>query len=172
MSVKAMYIRGGRKNCNFSIGRFQMKPAFAEDLERRWMHSGLAREYNMFFDTRDTETARRIRASRLEDEQWQCIYLAIFIKMLYLDYGSYDSDGNRCQNGIETKPMKEQVRLAATAYNGGCNWSSPGDCSPTELASRSKEKHFHLAYLPLRGTKYYCYSDIAVRHWRRIENTD
>jgi len=164
-AVKAMYIKGNK--CNFSIGRFQMKPSFAEDLEKRWMRSGMARKYNMFFDTKDTEIARRIRVSRLEDEKWQCVYLAIFLKMLYLDYGSYDKRGERFQDGIETLPVKEQVRLAATAYNRGCRWVNPGYGPLEEIASKSKEKHFHLAYIPGPKTKYYVYADIAVRHWNR-----
>lgn len=167
-SVKAMYIRGGRDHCNFSIGRFQMKPAFAEDLEKRWMKSGLARQYDLFFDTKDTEIARRIRVSRLEDEHWQCIYVAMFIKMLFLDYGSFDREGNPVQEGLDMVQKKDQVRLAAAAYNAGCEWSGPGRGSLEDLSAKSKAKHFHLAYLPLRGTKYYCYSDIAVRHWVRI----
>lgn len=169
VSVKAMYTRGGRESCNFSIGHFQMKPAFAEDLEKRWMRSGLARQYNMFFDTRDSETARRIRVSRLDDEKWQCIYLAIFLKMLYLDYGSYDKKGARSQAGIETLPMKEQVRLAATAYNSGCRWVNPGYGLLDEIREKSREKKFHLAYIPGPKTRRYVYSDIAVRHWTKIK---
>ena len=166
-AVRALYVSKGAGKCDFSIGRFQMKPSFAEDLEKRWMRSGMARKYNMYFDTKDNEIARRIRVNRLEDEEWQCIYLAIFIKMLFLDYGSLDKKGEYFQEGIEALPVKEQVRLAAAAYNSGCRWVNPGYGPVDELAAKAKEKHFHLAYLPGPKTKYYVYSDIAVRHWTK-----
>lgn len=169
-SVKTLYTRGGRDACNFSIGRFQMKPSFAEDLEKRWMRSGLARKYNMFFDTKENETARKIRVTRLEDEEWQCIYLAIFIKMLYLDYGSLNKDGEVVQEGIETLPQKEQIRLASTAYNRGCRWVNPGYGSLDEIRAVSKERHFHMAYVPTSRTRRYVYAEIALKHFKKIQN--
>lgn len=155
-AVKAMYTRKGTDGCDYSIGTFQMRPSFVEQLEKRWMRSGLARQYNLYFDTKDNETARRIRISRMEKEEWQCIYIAVFLKMLYLDYP------------VETLSKKEQVRVAATAYNHGCKWVNPGCGDITEIRSKCGEKHFHLAFVPGPNTKKYSYSDIAVRHWKRI----
>ena len=53
---------------DYSIGLFQMKPSFIEDLEKAWMRSGLARPYELWFDTADNATARRIRITRLMKE--------------------------------------------------------------------------------------------------------
>ena len=36
-AVKGLYLQGGTRGADFSIGRFQMKPSFAEALERDWM---------------------------------------------------------------------------------------------------------------------------------------
>lgn len=168
-AVKSLYVTKGAGGCDFSIGRFQMKPSFAEDLEKRWMRSGLARRYNLYFDTKDNATARRIRISRLEDGQWQCVYLAVFLKMLYLDYGSTDKHGGYTQNGLDTLPVREQVRLAATAYNRGCRWVNPGYGPLDELRAKSREKHFHTDIIPGKNTRRYVYGDIAVRHFREIE---
>lgn len=167
-AVKALYISRGKGGCNFSIGRFQMKPSFAEDLEKRWMRSGLARKYNLYFDTKDNEIARKIRISRLEKEEWQCVYLAVFLKMLYLDYGSMDKRGERAQEGIETLPLKEQVRLAATAYNRGCRWVNPGYGPLEEIQAKAHEKHFHTAFVPTSKTRLYVYADIALKHFKEI----
>lgn len=167
-AVKSLYVTKGTGGCDFSIGRFQMKPSFAETLEKRWMRSGLARQYNLYFDTKDNETARRIRISRLEDEEWQCVYLAVFLKMLYLDYGSFDKNGEHTQNGLDTLPIREQVRLAAAAYNRGCRWVNAGYGPLEELRERSREKQFHTAIIPNKNTKRYVYGDIAVRHFREI----
>lgn len=169
-AVKSLYVTKGAGGCDFSIGRFQMKPSFAETLEKRWMRSGLARQYNLYFDTKDNETARRIRISRLEDEEWQCVYLAVFLKMLYLDYGSFDKNGEHTQDGLDTLPIREQVRLAAAAYNRGCRWVNAGYGPLEELRARSHEKQFHTAIIPNKNTKRYVYGDIAVRHFREIIN--
>lgn len=169
-AVKSLYVNKGTDGCDFSIGRFQMKPSFIQDLEKRWMRSGLAREYNLFFDTKDSQMARKMRISRLEKEEWQCIYLALFIKMMYLDYGSVDKNGKRTQDGLDTLPAKEQVRLLATAYNRGCRWVNPGYGPVDELKAKSRERHFHTAFAPTRKTRRYVYGDIALRHYREICN--
>lgn len=171
-AVKSLYVSKGTGGCDFSIGRFQMKPSFAEELEKRWMRSGLARQYNLYFDTKDNETSRRIRISRLEKEEWQCVYLAVFLKMLYLDYGSVNKQGEHTQDGIDTLPIKEQVRLAATAYNRGCRWVNPGYGSLEEIRAKSREKHFHTAIVPTAKTRRYVYADIALKHFKEINGTD
>ena len=98
---------------DFSIGRFQMKPSFVEEMEKAWMASGLARPYELWFDTADNATARRIRITRLQKEEWQVIYLGVFLRLLYYTYGSRDKRGEWTQDGLETLPIEEQVRLAA-----------------------------------------------------------
>ncbi len=167
-AVRALYVSQGSGACNFSIGRFQMKPSFAEELEKRWMRSGLARRYSLFFDTKDKENSRKVRISRLEKEEWQCIYLAVFLKMLYMDYGSVDRNGQHCQNGLESLSVEEQVRLAATAYNRGCRWSCPGCGNLGEIKSKSRDKHFHTDLIPTSNTRRYVYADLALKHYRRI----
>lgn len=168
--VRSLYVSKGTGGCDFSIGRFQMKPSFAEDLEKRWMRSGLAREYNLYFDTKDNEIARKVRISRLEKEEWQCIYLAVFLKMLYLDYGTCNKQGQHMQDGIDTLPVHDQVRLAATAYNRGCRWTNPGFSPIDELRARSTEKHFHTSLVPTSKTRHYVYADIALKHFKEIQN--
>jgi len=153
---------------DYSIGIFQMKPSFIEDLEKAWMRSGLARRYELWFDTADNATARRIRISRLQKEEWQVIYLGVFLRLLYHAYGSYDRNGEKKQEGLETLPLKEQVRLAATAYNRGCAWPTAGYGDLDTLREHAREKHFHYALVPVRGTKRYCYGDLAVRHYRLL----
>lgn len=154
---------------DFSIGIFQMKPSFVEDLEKAWMRSGLARRYNLWFDTADNATARRVRISRLQKEEWQVIYVGVFLRLLYSSYGSYNKKGERTQDGIETLPVAEQVRLAATAYNRGCVWAAPGYGDPGIIRARSKEKHFHYALIPSSRTKRYCYATLALRHYRKLK---
>ena len=153
---------------DFSIGRFQMKPSFVEELEKAWMSSGLARPYELWFDTADNATARRIRITRLQKEEWQVIYVGVFLRLLYYTYGSYDKRGEWTQDGLETLPVEEQVRLAATAYNRGCAWPAPGYGDPADLRAHAREKHFHYALIPTKRTRRYCYATLALNHYRKI----
>ena len=152
---------------DYSIGRFQMKPSFVEAMEKAWMRSGLARKYQLWFDTADNVTARRIRISRLQKEEWQVIYVGVFLRLLYESYGSYNKKGEHTQDGLETLPLEEQVRLAATAYNRGCVWAAPGYGDIGLLREHAREKHFHYAFIPTRHTRRYCYATLAWKHYRR-----
>ena len=153
---------------DFSIGLFQMKPSFVEALEKAWMRSGLARPYNLWFDTDETATARRVRITRLQKEDWQVIYVGVFLRLLYASYGSYNKKGEWTRDGLETLPAAEQVRLAATAYNRGCIWAAPGYGDLDTLRAHAAEKHFHYALVPGRRTRRYCYATLALRHFRSL----
>ena len=153
---------------DFSIGIFQMKPSFVEAIEKAWMRSGLARQYELWFDTDDTATARRVRISRLQKEEWQVIYVGVFLRLLYATYGSYNKKGERTQDGLETLPLEEQVRLAATAYNRGCVWAAPGYGDIGLLRDHAGEKHFHYALIPGPRTRRYCYATLAWKHYRQL----
>ena len=167
-AVTGSYVSKGSAGFDFSIGRFQMKPSFVEELEKGWMRSGLARKYGLWFDTADSADARRVRLSRLKKEEWQVIYAGVFLRLLYSSYGSYDKKGERTQDGIETLPTEDQVRLAATAYNRGCIWAAPGYGDCYRILARAGEKHFHYAVVPSRRTKRYCYADLALKHYRKL----
>ena len=161
------YIRSGG-GPDFSIGLFQMKPSFVEDLEKAWMRSGLARRYNLWFDTDPTPTARRVRIARLQKEDWQVTYVGVFLRLLYASYGSYNKKGERTQDGLETLPVADQVRLAATAYNHGCAWAAPGYGDLDRLRAHASERHFHYAVVPTKRTRRYCYATLALRHYRSL----
>ena len=153
---------------DYSIGLFQMKPSFIEDLEKAWMRSGLARKYELWFDTADNATARRIRITRLMKEEWQVIYVGVFMRLLYLSYGSFDRNGNRVQEGIETLSTEQQVRLAAAAYNRGCPWPAAGYGDLDRLRIAASDKTFHYKLIPTRRTRRYCYATLAWKHYKRI----
>ena len=46
-AVNGLYVLQGTSGANFSIGRFQMKPSFAEEVEAAWNQSALAKEYGI-----------------------------------------------------------------------------------------------------------------------------
>ncbi len=168
-AVAGTYVVSGSSGFDFSLGPFQMKPSFVEELEKAWMHSGLPRKYELWFDTADNATARRVRLSRLQKEEWQVIYVGVFLRQLYASYGSYDKNGGWTQDGLETLPAEEQVRLAATAYNRGCVWPAPGYGDLDDLRAHAREKHFHYDLIPGRRTRRYCYATLALNWYKKLK---
>ena len=144
-AVNGLYVQKGTKGANFSIGRFQMKPSFAEEVEAAWNQSALAKEYGFVFNLQPNAEARRSRIRRLSSMQGQCRYLAIFIRLLQLHHPQ-----------LARLSEKEQVRYLATAYNTSfsASWQS--------LEQLSHEQHFHTDIIKTRLTRMYSYADIAV----------
>ena len=148
-AVNGLYVMKGREGANFSIGRFQMKPSFAEELEQAWNASPLAQEYGFYFNLANNAEARRSRIRRLSSEQGQCRYLAIFIRLLQ----------QRLPQLQQVSPQ-ERVRLLATAYNHSflASWQS--------LCRIQHERLFHTDVVKTRSTQLYCYADIALSFWQ------
>lgn len=144
-AVNGLYVTKGREGANFSIGRFQMKPSFAEEVEKAWNASSLSKEYGFSFNLADNNEARRSRVRRLSTMQGQCRYLALFIRLQQQRHPQ-----------LQQVSQEEQVRLLATAYNRSftASWNS--------LQKMQYERHFHTDVIRTRSTRYYSYADIAV----------
>lgn len=148
--VNNLYIAGGKQHANFSIGRFQMKPSFAEDVDNEWNHSPLAQEFDFVFDTHDTSNARKNRIKRLSTIEGQVRYLAIFIRLQQLRHPR-----------LLKLPKAEQVRYLATAYNR--SYTASWD----DILRMEKEKHFHTDIIKTGHTRLYRYGDIAVEYYTK-----
>ena len=144
-AVNGLYVSKGREGANFSIGRFQMKPSFAEEVEQAWNASPLAVEYGFSFNQADNNEARRSRIRRLSTMQGQCRYLAIFIRLQQQRHPQ-----------LLQLPPKEQVCFLATAYNRSFS------ASWNDILRMQHERHFHTDVIRTRSTRYYSYADIAV----------
>lgn len=143
-AVNGLYIQKGTKGANFSIGRFQMKPSFAEEVEAAWNQSALAKEYGFVFNLQPNAEARRSRIRRLSSMQGQCRYLAIFIRLQFLRHPQ-----------LQQLQLKEQVGVLATIYNRSFS-------TTWEQASHLRhQKSFHTDIIATRHTPKYCYADIA-----------
>ena len=145
IAVNGLYVSKGKNGANFSIGRFQMKPSFAEEVEQAWNSSSLSKEFGFVFNLQQNNEARRSRIRRLSTMQGQCRYLAIFIRLQ-----------QQLHPQLSHLPAKEQVRLLATAYNG--SFSASWD----EIIKMRHQSHFHTDVIKTRTTRYYCYADIAA----------
>jgi hypothetical protein len=152
-ALKVLYVQYGRKYGDFSVGYFQMKPTFAEQIERDYNRLFSAEEKTAAeiapFETGDSSRIRRKeRVVRLDDLHWQARYLRLFMMVmekLYEDQ-AFDDD-------------LEKLRFYATAYTTGY---AQGENTIRRMMLR---KHFHVQLLFPKT--YYSYADIAVFYYNR-----
>ena len=150
-AVNGLYVNKGTDGANFSIGRFQMKPSFAEEIEQEWNRSSLSKEYGFVFNLQQNNEARRSRIRRLSNMQGQCRYLAIFIRLLQQRHPQ-----------LEQLSEKEQVCFLATAYNRSFT------ASFQQIKKIQHERHFHTDVIKTHSTCLYCYADIAFVAYRML----
>ena len=149
-NLKVLYVQFGRGYGNFSVGHFQMKPAFAETLEGDFLRLADARDRERLaaapLDRADTVEARRARSRRLTDVVGQAVYLAMFVKALDKLYAGEAWDG------VEAK-----LRFYATAYNAGYRLGA------ARLRREMAVPRFHTGLFA--GKDVYSYADIAAHYW-------
>ncbi|MBK9358038.1 MAG: hypothetical protein IPN08_11705 [Bacteroidales bacterium] len=76
-ATRMLYVQSGRKYSHYEVGRFQMKPSFAELIERNVTRQKMTTQK---FDLKNTSKARGERARRLDSQEWQLRYLVMFIR--------------------------------------------------------------------------------------------
>ncbi len=106
---KTLYVNGGRKLGDFSLGSFQMKPSFIESLET---YISVNQEFtdfdNIILNEESEQENRKLRIERLEDFEWQLKYAH-----------SYWSIANHRFKNLKFQNKESKVRFFATAYNTG-----------------------------------------------------
>jgi hypothetical protein len=108
-----LYVQYGSAYSDFSVGRFQMKPSFAVQVEKDAKDLPENRRIMLHtIDTSDCPQARLTRIQRLDSQIWQLQYLIWFIDIMDQRYGNvYKAD------------EAEKLRFYATAYN--CGYARP-----------------------------------------------
>lgn len=106
-AMRTLYVQSGRKYSKYEVGRFQMKPSFAELVERSAIKYKLT-NYN--FKTTNNSKARSERAKRIDTPAWQVQYLILYIKIM-----------DKRFSHIKWKNPTDKVRFYATAFNIGFN---------------------------------------------------
>jgi hypothetical protein len=112
-SLRTLYVQFGKDYANFSIGQFQMKPSFAEEVEtksKKLLPDSILKELQLDYTVTDAEAIRLQRVERLQDTDWQMVYLTAFIAICNSNYA----------NKKFTNPT-EQLQWYATVYNAGFN---------------------------------------------------
>ena len=142
-----LYVDGGSKAADFSIGHFQMKPSFAEKIEQivaegdpsSWTANYLTLcSYNNL----NEKQVRKKRIERLSDIEWQIKYLSCF----------YEIASRKLSPDLD---QKEKIKMLATMYNSGL------DKSEEELKKWMNKKSF--PYGPkVKPNTQQNYADIAA----------
>jgi len=143
--LKALYVNLGKEYANFSIGHFQMKPAFADIIIEEGRRL-TGRRRPAISDSTEYEDVRNYRAAivrSLEDIHSQLDYLVIFFKIT----------GKK----FDLKKMDEpsRIRFLATAYNYGLMHSEK------EIMDMSARKFFSTKLL---AKDFWSYADISL-YW-------
>lgn len=146
MFVTYVYQGGG----NFSVGVFQMKPSFAETIEKMARDNRmLGKEYSSWLkECEQGETLkdkRRARLNRLDDINWQIRYLTLFYRLADIKASK-----------LNFKNKEEKLRYLATLYNSGINISYE---KAVEKMSQKRFPHFNPEFN---------YADISVEFYDMI----
>lgn len=103
--MKTLYVQSGRKYAKYTVGRFQMKPSFAELVERNVVRYKI---WDYKFKLTNNAKSRSERAKRLDSPQWQVQYLILYIKVM-----------DKRFSHLRWKTPEDKVRFYATAFNVG-----------------------------------------------------
>ena len=146
-SLRTLYVQLGAAYANFSIGLFQMKPTFAEQVEiksKQLLPDSIYKELQMVYTSTDQQSIRQQRVERLLDEDWQLVYLCAFISI--------------CNKNYEHKTFSsptEKIQWYATVYNAGFNKTE------TYINNKIKQDNFYLNQdMPGKKFKY-----AAIASW-------
>jgi len=108
-----LYVNDGRTMCDFSIGPCQMKPSFAEDVEKIIAASADSAKFKLLtkYIATGGKEIRRERVERLKSLKWQCRYVCAFVAI----------EKNKLPMGLDDEA---QLKFYTSAYNLGLNSST------------------------------------------------
>jgi hypothetical protein len=146
-SLRTLYVQFGQEYANFSIGIFQMKPTFAVQVEtkaKQLLPNSIYKDLQLMYEETDEESIREKRVERLQDDEWQLVYLTAFICI--------------CNETCKQKSFvdnKEKLQWYATVYNAGF------DKTDTYISQKIKQENFYLNQgMPEKKFKY-----AAIASW-------
>ena len=140
-SLNVLYVQYGSIYADYSIGFFQMKPSFIENMEKHIQQNEmLFKKYSQYLFLKPTSKKSRIvRVERLNSTHWQIIYLGMFCDII--------SDKFR---HVHFSNKEEKLKFYASAYNSGFK---KNENHIREMQNKS--------YFPRFSTKKFNYSDLS-----------
>lgn len=140
-ALKTLYVQAGKDYADFSIGRFQMKPSFVEQLEQAIEDADTLRISfpEVRITDKDGRSACIERVRRLERLDWQLEYLALFCRVVQHRF---------CEMKFESE--QEKLRFYANAYNAGF------------LLNGERLQQCAGAYFPHLAKQKFRYADVSL----------
>lgn len=129
-SLHALYVQFGEEYANFSIGLFQMKPSFAQQVEQKaklLLSDSINQELQLSIKAANVSEEREERVKRLQDNDWQLIYLTAFVCI--------------CDKIYSDKIFineADQLQWYATVYNAGF------DKTGAYITQKIEQENFYL----------------------------
>lgn len=156
-ALEVLYVQYGYDYADFSIGLFQMKPTFAEQIEADMLNYQLEKKYPELSALKpsitDNPEMRRDRIIRLKDEYHQLLYLEAFIRVMAIRYPD-----------LEKAALKDRLLFYSTAYNIGYR---KGD---KVIRCEGDKARFYCGMITTNADKYN-YAEIALDYYlSRIKN--
>lgn len=108
LADRQLYIRGGSKVVDFSLGIFQMKPSFLEAMEKKVIELKIEEFEYILLDDNDEKENRKIRIDRLENISWQLKYAICYYQIMKKIYPNY-----------MLASSYQRIEFFSTAYNSG-----------------------------------------------------
>ena len=152
-SLRTLYVQFGKDYANFSIGLFQMKPTFAEEVEtksKQLLPDSIYKELQLVYTATGDEGIRKERVERLQDEDWQLIYLTAFVAIC-----------NKTYVHKKFVSATEKLQWYATVYNAGFNKTE------AYITKKILQDNFYLNQ-NMPGKKFK-YAAIAAWFYNKIE---
>jgi hypothetical protein len=149
-ALEVLYIQYGKSYADFSIGRFQIKPSFAEDLESTYLNSFTVLPKAFKLDClSDDAGCRNVRIKRLKKPLHQLYYLIMYMQLMDKKYAY-----------MKWNKQEEKLAFYATAYNTGFFKTE------SEINAEMKYKRFHISmYNP---QEFWSYWDICVYFYKQL----
>jgi hypothetical protein len=118
-----------------------MKPTFAEQVEtksKQFLPDSILKELQLAYTVTNEESIRSQRVERLQDEDWQLVYLTAFVAIC-----------NKLYERKKISSATEKLQWYATVYNAGF------ERTDAYITKKIKEDNFYLSQqMPGKKFKY------------------
>ena len=145
-SLYAMYMNFGR--ADFSIGRFQMKPSFVENLEKDVLgNPSLLKKFSNLIPTGSEREKRKFRLGKLSNLSGQLEYLRLFMAIAAEKTSS-----------IVFRDSEEKLKYLSTLYNSGINLNN------NQVLNAMNKKRFP------RLDREFNYAEVAYEFYKLLKS--
>lgn len=149
--LEVFYVEKGTDYANYSVGHFQMKPIFVEQLEIELNSRKEMTDFRAAFQyhSKDAKEIRAMRVRRLKSVFWQLRYLMLFHRLIKLRFPQ-----------LENTALQNHLQFTAAAYNRGYTHRE-----------ETIRQWMQVAWFPNYGQPpAFIYSDLALDFWKRIKH--